>query len=149
MQPSHLVSIETRRHIVPNPKRTQLGVGDAFIDHAAGMPLDARHSEPPPFRGPVGDSSMPPPPGVVPRYAQSWDDEASVHDAAMLHARNRVNDAPVDLPLKPRWTTYAIVATIVLAFAAVGLSIALSGRTHTIEGAVPAEAPRPAAPAPQ
>jgi hypothetical protein len=158
MQPSHLVSIETRRHILPNPTRTRLGVGASFIDHAAGVPLRSRHSSPPPVEQVEqveqggGQLSVPPQASAIPRYAQSWDDEASLHDSGMLHARIRGNDAPVNLPLKPRWTTYAIVATIVVAFIAVGLSIGFAGRTHTIDGiapGTPAAEPAVAQPPPQ
>lgn len=141
MQPSHLVSIETRRHIVPNPTKTRFGVGDATIDHAAGLPLHSRHSSPP--QPPAGfatfESSMPPP-ASVPAYARTWGDEANIHDSGMLRARLRGDDAPVDLPLKPRWTTYAIVAVILVAFAGVGLSILFAGRTKTLDD-LPREEP--------
>jgi hypothetical protein len=126
VQPSRLVSIDSRRHIPKTATRTRLGVGDQLIDHAAGKPLDARQSFP----------GIPAPP--EPRYADGarnsatgrhyviapvapsdWEDQPSLHDRQRLRDVMDANEAPVDLPLRSRTKMYLVVAGLVVGFIAV------------------------------
>ncbi|HEX4337085.1 MAG TPA: hypothetical protein VH062_14305 [Polyangiaceae bacterium] len=113
MQPFPLVSIETRRHVPADPKMTRIGVGEARIDHAAGLPLRARRSAP----------------MVMP--TADWDEQARVHDGRQLRARMYGTDAPVSLPLKSRSTAFMVAAALLVAFIAVGVSIFFTGISAT------------------
>jgi hypothetical protein len=90
MQPFPLVSIDARRHLVADPLRTRIGIGEARIDHAAGLPLRARRSAPASHAAP-----MPAPVRQWDTPVNDWDQQPRIHDAWQLRARTYGTDAPV------------------------------------------------------
>jgi len=124
MQPFPLVSIETRRHVPADPKLTRVGIGEARIDHAAGLPLRMRRAAPAP--------------------ATDWDDQPNIHDARRIREQMYGNDAPVDLPLRSRSSSYIVAAALFAAFIAVCVSIFFSGISATTLVTRDAPATRPA-----
>jgi hypothetical protein len=104
----------------PDPVRTRIGVGEAFIDHAAGMPLQARRPSLPPSA-----------------------DYANVHSANGF----QWTEDPVDLPLRSRTKTYVIVAALIAAFIAVLVSVVWAGGSSAA-AAAGARVEAPATPSP-
>ena len=119
IRPFPLVPVEARRHILGDPVRTRLGVGEASIDHAAGLPLEARASWPP---------------------AQAWANqprsggwsETPNHVPMSRYGFTNPNDAPVDLPLRSVSRTVLIGVAILVAFVAVVLGVFFAGFSRTI-----------------
>jgi hypothetical protein len=156
VQPLPLVKIDARRHVPLDPVRTRLGVGVGFIDHAAGAPLRARDSYPPPA------AAYEPAPVYEPvpsRSAQSraWNEQAPAWEdrSTPLEGMARPSQAPVNLPLQSRGKTIALAVGLFVAFAAICISIIATGISSTVSlpvstgpGAQPAtHANAPAAPA--
>lgn len=137
-----MVPIE-RKHLLPAPVRTRVGVGEAFIDHAAGMPLRARESIAP--APPVSTATY-----ATPAFAaalatpvhESWYAQANAdalnpsHEYAYREYRY-VDDEPVDLPLRPHAKSYAVIAALVAAFVVVLVSVVLAGSRMASSGSEP------------
>lgn len=148
VQPSRLVSIDSRKHIPPNPTRTRIGMGEAFFDHAAGRPLNMRQS----FQG------IPQPSNPSPRYEHGirssaagrhyviapvapddWDaHQPSIHDRDRLQGVMDANEAPVDLPLRSRTRMYFAITGLVVAFIAMLVGTFFAGATTSVDGPPPA-----------
>jgi hypothetical protein len=124
MKPIPLVSIDTRKHLLPDPVRTRLGVGEAFIDHAAGMPLRVRRSAPPVAPVMASMASYAPP-----GSANVWDERENVHDPNLLRQPIFANDDPVDLPLQSRTTAYVTMVALIVALLGVVGAILMGGRS--------------------
>ena len=120
-----------------SPVRTRLGVGVGFIDHAAGAPLEARDSVPPP--------SPPQPPlyAPAPAYARAprasvqsraWSEQAPAWEdrSTPLEGMARPSQAPVNLPLQSRAKTIALAVSLFVAFAAICISIIATGISSTV-----------------
>jgi len=153
VHPSRLIPIE-RRHIPKDATRTRLGVGDQFIDHAAGKPLSARQSFPgiPAPGDDPRDSMSERPTGrhyviapVHPGSSDDWADAPSLHDGERLRDVLHANDAPVDLPLRSRGKTYLVVVGVVAAFIGILVATFFAGATSRVEA--PASEPATESPA--
>jgi hypothetical protein len=137
LQSKPIVSVDAR-HWVPNPVRTRLGVGETFIDHAAGMPLPLRRSSvarvpftPHEARYPLHEMNA----ALAPSSLRSAPMPSNIDGMYALQAPNRGLDEPVDLPLRSSRTTYAAVAALVIAFVAVLATVVLAGGTTQASGA--------------
>jgi hypothetical protein len=149
-----LIAIDSRRHIPKDATRTRLGIGDQFIDHAAGKPLSARQS----FAGipaPADDAGHSVAGRATSRHyviapvhpgssSEDWADAPSLHDRQKLSEVLHANEAPVDLPLRSRARTYLVIAGIVVAFIAMLAGTFFAGATSQVkepveDPAVPAE----------
>ena len=121
--------------------RTQLGVGVGFMDHAAGVPLRERDSDPPPY--------APPPPSYAPNpsvqsgawraQAQPWNEWST-----QFEGMARPSEVPVDLPMRSYGKVIAIAAAVLVAFVAIAVSVVATGISSTIS--LPHSAAEPAAP---
>ena len=136
-----VVSVESR-HFVSDPVRTRMGVGEAFIDHAAGMPHSSRHPSLTPFAtqsiayAPVSGRAI-----DSREYAESRHYGESAPQFAFT-------DEPVDLPLRSPTRSYVMIGAVIVAFLAVFLTVALSGgraAPSDASGEVTAPPPRAAA----
>jgi hypothetical protein len=131
-----VVSVESR-HFVADPVRTRMGVGEAFIDHAAGMPHSSRR----PSLTPFATQSL--------AYAPASGHAIDSHGYGYVERRNHGQDAPqfaftdepVDLPLRSPTKSYVMIGAVIVAFLAVFLTVALSGGRATPASDAPAGAP--------
>src|SRR5262249_53585079 len=120
--PFPLVPVEARRHILGDPVRTRLGIGDLSIDHAAGLPRDARSSWPPSSDWAVQPRSRgwseTPNPGRFPASSQpAWKFQ---------------DDSPVDLPMRSMSSAVIVAVAVFVAFIAVVLGTFFAGFSRTI-----------------
>jgi hypothetical protein len=119
IRPFPLVPVEARRHILGDPVRTRLGVGEVSIDHAAGLPLVARSSRPAARDRAVQPRSRSwsetPNPAPMPRYGFTHPD-----------------DSPVDLPLRSVSRMVLVGVAVLVAFIAVVLGVFFAGFSRTI-----------------
>jgi hypothetical protein len=142
VEPIPLITINTRKLVLADPVKTRIGVGNMFIDHAAGLPLRSRvQSAPPAARHPV----------FYPQSASAWDDVARVRDTPVLRQQPwRGVDAPVRLPMRSGVLALLGMIALIAAFAGVLASVYLAGRSATAvhpESATPDHA-TPVVPAP-
>ena len=56
-----------------------------------------------------------------------WEEEARVHDADVLRASVRANEAPVELPMRSRAVIYVTLAALVAAVIALFVGAAFAG----------------------
>jgi hypothetical protein len=130
IQPFPLLSVEARKHILGDPVRTRLGIGEHRIDHAAGRPLHGRSSQPPGA-----------PQWVIAPRAGGWTETAPENDEPAYAASrwSRPEDAPVELPLQSTSKTVFVAVAVFIAFVAVGISMFFAGLSRTV---VVTESPR-------
>jgi hypothetical protein len=152
VQPSRLVSIDSRKHIPKDATRTRLGVGDQFFDHAAGRSLGARQSfqgisspaEEPRYAHGVQSSAAGRHYVIAPVAPNDWEDQPSLHDRQRLRDVMEANEAPVELPLRSRGKMYLVVAGLLVAFIAMLAGTFLAGATSQLRDSKPAITPPPA-----
>jgi hypothetical protein len=148
VQPFRLVSIDARRHVPRDPTRTRIGVGDQFIDHAAGKPLNARQTSPriaategaPRYVHGVRDSQDGRHYVIAPVSPDDWEDQPNLHDGQRLRDVLDANEAPVELPLRPRARMYLVVAGLLVAFIAMLAGTFFAGATSRVRDVPAVEA---------
>lgn len=115
-----VVSIDTRKHLLPNSVKTRLGVGEAIIDHAAGIPLRSRRSPIPPLAPRTALYAPPTSSNVL-------DTHSNLSAPKLLRERFLAYDEPVELPLRSSGAGYVLLATLIAAFVGVLVSVVLKG----------------------
>ncbi|HEY6558513.1 MAG TPA: hypothetical protein VI072_14625 [Polyangiaceae bacterium] len=133
-----VVSVESR-HFVSDPVRTRMGVGEAFIDHAAGMPRSARRPSLTPF---ATQSVAYAPASGRPVDSREYAERRNYGEAAPQFA---FTDEPVDLPLRSPTKSYVMMGAVIVAFLAVFLTVALSGGRVAPPSDAPGEVTAPPA----
>jgi len=113
---------------VPDPVQTRLGVGEASIDHAAGMPLRARRSVPP--AAPGFDAHAPATSARILHTQAQFEQPHSFGSRTFVY-----DDDPVELPLRSRTKSYVLVGAVVLALLVALGSVLLGGRNTMSSGA--------------
>jgi hypothetical protein len=149
MGPMPVVSIDRMRHLVPKPVRTRLGVGEAFIDHAAGAPLESRRASAPPLAPAMILAASAPPAsspalnmmnafhgaGARENVYDPRTQEENVLGQSAAPVQFWSTDDPVELPLRSPRTTYVVVAALIAAFVAVLLSVVFAGGSRASSAA--------------
>ena len=114
-----------------------MGVGEAFIDHAAGMPLSSRQPSTASFA--MHSVGYAPPPSAG--YAESR--AAHRQQEVLAPPAFAFVDDPVELPLRSRTKSYVTIGAVIAAFLAVFLTVVLSG-SRVAPSDAPSESPAPA-----
>ena len=115
-----------------------MGVGEAFIDHAAGMPLSSRQ--------PSTSFAMSSVAYAPPSSPRSTESRRTGHrqQESLGFPRFPFVDDPVELPLRSRTRSYVMMGAVIAAFLAVFLTVVLSG-SRVAPSAAPSGPPAPAA----
>ncbi len=113
-----------------------MGVGESFIDHAAGLPLSSRQ---PSMHSLAMTSATYAPSG---RSAPHTPLDNASHDS--VRPQFAFVDDPVELPMKSRAKSYVLMGAVIAAFLAVFLTVVLSGG-RTAPSSAPSEAAAPPA----
>ncbi|HEX4476921.1 MAG TPA: hypothetical protein VH142_17650 [Polyangiaceae bacterium] len=114
LEPVPLRRISTRKHIPDEPARTRLGIGERFMDQAAGAPYSD---------------------AVFTRFDRTRPEPARLERsrASLEHIEWKAEDAPVRLPMRSSgWIALAAISLVVLVIA-MCVSVAEAGGSATTQ----------------